>query len=179
MKARNKRLASLSLVVGAMAFSTLPVWAQSSYPSERQGSGSSASQGQAGSSEGVKQGAPLRDDRTQTGAMGQGQSGSEQGAPRSGSMAGNKDIKKVQQALKEKGQDPGAIDGVMGPKTKEALKAFQQQQGLKATGTLDDQTKQALGIEQGSSAQSGQSGRAAGGSSSEKSARGAEGGKEQ
>jgi peptidoglycan hydrolase-like protein with peptidoglycan-binding domain len=66
-------------------------------------------------------------------------------------MAGNEDIKKVQQALKDKGQDPGDIDGVMGPKTKEALKAFQQQQGLKATGSLDDQTKKALGMEGGAS----------------------------
>lgn len=66
--------------------------------------------------------------------------------------SGNQDVKKVQQALKEKGQDPGAIDGVMGPKTQEALKAFQQQQGLTASGTLDEQTKQALGINQGASA---------------------------
>lgn len=147
MKARNKRLASLSLVVGAMAFTTLPVWAQSGSQSERSGSGSSASQGQSKTSESERKGAPLRDDRLQTGAMGQGQSGSEQGASgmsRSGAQA---EIKKVQQALKEKGQDPGPIDGVMGSKTKDALKAFQEKQGLTATGSLDDQTKKALGME--------------------------------
>jgi peptidoglycan hydrolase-like protein with peptidoglycan-binding domain len=152
MKARKRSLLAFSMI-GAVAFATLPVWAQSGSPSEKQGSGSSAIQGQAGSSEGTKKAAPLRDERTQTGSMGQGQSGSEPGAAsrmsRSGGMAGNEDVKKVQQALKDKGQDPGDIDGVMGPKTKEALKAFQEKQGLKATGSLDDQTKKALGIEGG------------------------------
>jgi peptidoglycan hydrolase-like protein with peptidoglycan-binding domain len=51
----------------------------------------------------------------------------------------------------------------MGPKTREALRAFQQQQGLNTTGTLDDQTKAALGIEGKSSksAKSSKSGAAA------------------
>ena len=44
---------------------------------------------------------------------------------KSGGMAkgGNADqVKAVQQALKDKGHDPGSVDGVMGPKTRSALK---------------------------------------------------------
>ncbi|MGH7845541.1 MAG: peptidoglycan-binding domain-containing protein [Candidatus Binatia bacterium] len=55
-------------------------------------------------------------------------------------------IKEVQQALKDKGHDPGSIDGIMGQQTQQALRSFQQQEGLKATGTLDDKTAQKLGV---------------------------------
>jgi peptidoglycan hydrolase-like protein with peptidoglycan-binding domain len=75
------------------------------------------------------------------------------------------DIKKVQQALKEKGHDPKASDGVMGASTQQALRAFQQANGLKATGTLDAETAAALGVSSGGkSSPSGESG--AGGRSS-------------
>jgi peptidoglycan hydrolase-like protein with peptidoglycan-binding domain len=52
----------------------------------------------------------------------------------------------VQQALKDKGHDPGSIDGIMGQRTKEALRSFQQKEGLQATGTLDTQTAEKLGV---------------------------------
>ena len=55
------------------------------------------------------------------------------------------DIEQVQKALKEKGHDPGRIDGVMGPQTSAALKAFQKEQRLNATGRLDDATQAKLG----------------------------------
>jgi peptidoglycan hydrolase-like protein with peptidoglycan-binding domain len=63
-----------------------------------------------------------------------------------------KDIKQAQQALKDKGHDPGAIDGVMGSRTKEAIKSFQSASNLKVTGTLDAETSQKLGISSGSDA---------------------------
>jgi Putative peptidoglycan binding domain len=66
---------------------------------------------------------------------------------RSGSAA---NIKEAQQALKDKGYDPGAVDGVMGAKTKEALKSFQNASNLQATGTLDAQTAEKLGVQSGS-----------------------------
>jgi hypothetical protein len=60
------------------------------------------------------------------------------------SMAGNlvreQDLRRVQQALKDQGQDPGPIDGVMGPRTREAVRQFQKANGLQATGTLDQTT---------------------------------------
>jgi peptidoglycan hydrolase-like protein with peptidoglycan-binding domain len=61
--------------------------------------------------------------------------------------SGRTDVRSVQEALKGKGFDPGPVDGVMGPKTQAALRAFQQSSSLSATGRLDAQTAQQLGIE--------------------------------
>ncbi len=61
-------------------------------------------------------------------------------------------VKQAQQALKDKGYDPGPIDGVMGARTKEAIKSFQNASSLQVTGTLDAQTSQQLGISSGSGA---------------------------
>ena len=57
-------------------------------------------------------------------------------------------IKKVQSALKEKGFDPGPVDGLMGPKTEQALKQFQQANKLQVTGKPDQATMKALGVEE-------------------------------
>jgi peptidoglycan hydrolase-like protein with peptidoglycan-binding domain len=56
------------------------------------------------------------------------------------------EITKLQEVLKAKGEDPGSIDGFMGKKTRRALKAFQKANGLKASGRLDDQTAEKLGV---------------------------------
>jgi peptidoglycan hydrolase-like protein with peptidoglycan-binding domain len=56
------------------------------------------------------------------------------------------EIMSLQQALKDKGHDPGAIDGRMGPHTRGALKSYQKAEGLKATGRLDTDTRAKLGI---------------------------------
>jgi peptidoglycan hydrolase-like protein with peptidoglycan-binding domain len=52
----------------------------------------------------------------------------------------------AQQALKDKGHDPGTIDGQMGPRTRAALADYQKAEGLKQTGRLDDETRTKLGI---------------------------------
>lgn len=52
----------------------------------------------------------------------------------------------MQQALKDKGFDPGATDGVMGPKTSAALKAYQKSENLPTTGTMDGDTGAKLGV---------------------------------
>jgi hypothetical protein len=54
-------------------------------------------------------------------------------------------VRKVQQLLKEKGLNPGPIDGVAGPLTNAAVKAFQESYGIKANGGIDNQTLFALG----------------------------------
>lgn len=50
------------------------------------------------------------------------------------------DIKEAQKALKQNGHDPGLIDGVIGPHSSAALRAYQKEQGLSVTGRLDDAT---------------------------------------
>jgi peptidoglycan hydrolase-like protein with peptidoglycan-binding domain len=52
----------------------------------------------------------------------------------------------AQQALKDKGHDPGTIDGKMGPRTRAAVSGYQKTEGLKVTGRLDDDTRAKLGM---------------------------------
>ena len=77
-----------------------------------------------------------------------GKMGEMEKKPEMGKMTTSRvDNKEVQEALKAKGNDPGPIDGRMGPQTRAALKAFQESNGLKATGRLDSQTAEKLGID--------------------------------
>ena len=57
---------------------------------------------------------------------------------------GSDDIRQAQQALMDKGFNPGPIDGKMGPQTKGALSEFQKKESLKVTGRLDRETKAKL-----------------------------------
>jgi peptidoglycan hydrolase-like protein with peptidoglycan-binding domain len=68
-------------------------------------------------------------------------------APMGKMSGGSEETKKIQEALKAKGNDPGPIDGVMGPKTRAAVKAFQESNGLKGTGRVDSQTAEKLGVQ--------------------------------
>ena len=60
-------------------------------------------------------------------------------------------VKKVQQKLKNWGYYKGAVDGIFGSKTKEAVKYFQRKNGLKVDGIVGNQTLKALGMSAGSS----------------------------
>jgi peptidoglycan hydrolase-like protein with peptidoglycan-binding domain len=62
------------------------------------------------------------------------------------SQTGQAEVRQAQERLKELGYYEGAIDGVYGPKTAEAIREYQQGQGLTATGRLDQETAQALQI---------------------------------
>jgi hypothetical protein len=53
-------------------------------------------------------------------------------------------VREAQMALRDAGYDPGRIDGVMGRKTRAALREFQASQGLPQTGRLDETTQQQL-----------------------------------
>jgi len=55
-------------------------------------------------------------------------------------------IRRVQQALKDKGFDPGPVNGTVGDKTKAAVKQFQERFGITASGEIDNQTLFALGV---------------------------------
>lgn len=54
------------------------------------------------------------------------------------------DVYQVQRKLNGLGYDPGSMDGIWGKKTTSALKHFQQDNGLPATGQLDEQTRAKL-----------------------------------
>jgi peptidoglycan hydrolase-like protein with peptidoglycan-binding domain len=50
------------------------------------------------------------------------------------------DVRSAQTTLKDKGFDPGPIDGIHGPRTSAAVRDFQTKEGLPATGRLDNET---------------------------------------
>ena len=56
-------------------------------------------------------------------------------------------IKHVQEELNQRGFVSGAPDGVIGPRTFDALSKFQLDNGLKSTGELNQQTLDALELE--------------------------------
>jgi peptidoglycan hydrolase-like protein with peptidoglycan-binding domain len=49
-------------------------------------------------------------------------------------------IRMAQLTLKDSGFDPGPIDGILGPKTHEAIKEFQIKNDLEPTGEIDEET---------------------------------------
>jgi hypothetical protein len=53
-------------------------------------------------------------------------------------------LQQAQEQLSQLGYDPGIADGVYGPRTRQALEAFQGAQGLPVTGILGEATRQAL-----------------------------------
>lgn len=62
------------------------------------------------------------------------------------SAATSPTVRMAQQALNDRGFNAGAIDGVWGPDTADAVRRFQQAQGLAPTGALDSQTLSTLGV---------------------------------
>ena len=143
------------MLSGILGLTLTPGWSQT------KSGGSSGSAG-SGSSQ-TEQGSPSSSSQTKssdTGKMKSSkgmESGAESSAKGSQGQWAKEDIKKVQEALKEKGQDPGPADGVLGAQTQKALRAFQSANGLKSTGRLDAETAKALGVEGGSSSSMGSS----------------------
>jgi peptidoglycan hydrolase-like protein with peptidoglycan-binding domain len=58
----------------------------------------------------------------------------------SGQMNRHDEVSQVQQKLRVEGLYHGNIDGIAGPQTKQALRQYQQQNGLPVTANLDRQT---------------------------------------
>lgn len=56
------------------------------------------------------------------------------------------EIKKAQEKLNDLGYNCGTPDGIIGSKTKKAIKSFQKDNDLKVTGTLNSETKKKLGL---------------------------------
>jgi peptidoglycan hydrolase-like protein with peptidoglycan-binding domain len=55
--------------------------------------------------------------------------------------------KDIEQALQDKGFEPGSVDGVIDTQTQSAISQFQRDNNLPATGTVDEQTAKQLGVE--------------------------------
>jgi peptidoglycan hydrolase-like protein with peptidoglycan-binding domain len=71
----------------------------------------------------------------------------------SASSVTREQTKAMQRALTARNLYQGQADGVWGPKTESALRNFQTQSGLDATGQLNEPTARALGIDQTGQAQ--------------------------
>ena len=87
----------------------------------------------------------LNEQKSQPGPNQQATSGAAGGAVN----LGRDQVRRAQMALKEKGFDVGELDGVLGPRTRKALIAFQRRQGLEPSGQFDQRTSTALGISNG------------------------------
>ena len=55
-------------------------------------------------------------------------------------------VRRLQKALRDKGYDSGAIDGVFGPHTDAAVRAFQMEKSLASDGEAGPRTMKALGL---------------------------------
>jgi hypothetical protein len=55
------------------------------------------------------------------------------------------DVAAAQTLLKKRGHDPGPIDGILGPRTAAAIRAFQRAEHLSVDGSLNAETRDALG----------------------------------
>jgi len=59
-------------------------------------------------------------------------------------IRGNDEVKSIQNVLNNLGYDAGPADGIMGPKTREAIKLYQQDHDLPVTGQLNSNSKKIL-----------------------------------
>jgi hypothetical protein len=121
-------------------------------------SGPGASKGGSQSERTGESGVPLPKGSPSSGTveMGKSSGGSSDVTAKRGMMA---NVKDVQQALKDKGYDPGPVDGAMGARTKDAIKSFQSASNLQPTGTINAETAEKLGVQSSGSQSSSRSSR--------------------
>lgn len=59
-------------------------------------------------------------------------------------IRGNDEVKSIQSVLNNLGYDAGPADGIMGSKTRQAIKMYQQDHDLPVTGQLNSNSKKIL-----------------------------------
>jgi peptidoglycan hydrolase-like protein with peptidoglycan-binding domain len=59
-------------------------------------------------------------------------------------VRGNDEVESIQNVLNNLGYDAGPADGIMGPKTRQAIKMYQQDHDLPVTGQLNSNSKKIL-----------------------------------
>jgi hypothetical protein len=153
-------LRKISVAIAALAFAaTASAWGDKS-PSATSGSQKYAADQSASSTSAGNQGASSSNQGQSSSShamssSNEGMSNDMNASGSSSSSTGNEStVRSAQQALKDKGYDVGTADGKMGPRTEDALKQFQQAQGLPQTGDLDQQTLSKLGVSEGGGASS-------------------------
>jgi peptidoglycan hydrolase-like protein with peptidoglycan-binding domain len=65
---------------------------------------------------------------------------------KNGAMMNDATVRAAQEALEDKGFNPGPIDGIWGPKTAAAVSDFQRKENLTVSGRLDAPTLAKLEI---------------------------------
>jgi len=71
-------------------------------------------------------------------------------------------VEALQKRLLGQGVNPGPVDGVFGPKTEDAVKRYQEREGLEADGIAGTKTFTALGLIEGEETPTEQAGDAGG-----------------
>ncbi len=113
----------------------------SSSPSTEGNAGATAQPAYSGSSQPSQQAAPSSSASMEAASPAASEPSSHMSA-----SANPSELRQAQQKLKDDGDYHGQIDGKFGPKTRQALKDFQQKNGLPQTGQLDQQTASKLGL---------------------------------
>jgi peptidoglycan hydrolase-like protein with peptidoglycan-binding domain len=115
------------------------------------GAAAGAATGAATTPDQVNLGRPLWEDpevRVPGTSSGSGARTAQGGGSASRSMA-SAETRQLQQALRDRGFDPGPVDGISGPRTREAVMEWQRQNNMAATGRADQQMLSSLGVTAG------------------------------
>lgn len=81
--------------------------------------------------------------------------GNRSGTPSSSRAAASGQTQQLQQALSQRGYDPGPIDGIFGQRTRQAVMDWQRANNMQATGRPDSQMLSSLGVSGGAATASG------------------------
>ncbi len=141
---QSRPVFSVLMLTGLLGLSAPPVWSQDKPAEGLSPSAPGGGERELGSPSGKGGGLQSGDTAREKGAGVESPARAKQG------QWSQDEIKTVQEALKGKGNDPGPVDGIMGPQTQKAIREFQQASGLKTTGRLDAETATALGVKSGS-----------------------------
>jgi peptidoglycan hydrolase-like protein with peptidoglycan-binding domain len=141
MTARHRLIPAATLLLAVLAAGVAPALAQDRTEPAGTGAvgdgrpGGGDSEGSGGDSQGGDSGEPAA-----LGATGDAPTAMTGDLPR-------ERVRRVQERLAAAGFDPGPADGIAGPRTRAALRAFQEARGLDPTGEPDGPTLAELGAE--------------------------------
>ncbi len=134
-RAKWTRKASAALVAGMFAAASGAAAAQEANTSQQDTSAQANTSSQQGNS-------PAQ----------QAQQGRQQGqqvaqAQRRPAVLSRSVVRKIQRSLNREGYNAGPVDGYMGPQTRAGIRAYQEDNGIKTSGQLDEQTLAGLGFQ--------------------------------